>query len=255
MRCKNCGWVNPDKNAKCEKCNVLLVGLQVDTELPEKPSAAGFDPKETAKGCRGCGYPVRLCDTSCPNCGRKFGDVQQEPPAIKEETPPIEQPPAPEPKPEVKEPTGKICPMCNESVPENARFCTNCGASFTNENKQAVEGTINPWMPPEQVQISVPECSLSPVSKKDKPAKDTSLRFSGNFIQLNRGNTDPGNQTITAKVQAELTFENDKWYLQDKSALKTTYIYAGEKKELKPGDVIVLGNRLFEFRVPANRPD
>jgi len=221
MRCKNCGWVNPDKNEKCEKCNVPLIDAQNEPESTGKPSTAGFNPNETAKGCPGCGYPARMDDISCPNCGRKFGNDKQAPPVVEEVKPVKEQHSAPAPKPAAAQPVS----------------------------------TINPWMPSEKVQVRTPECSLSFVKKEGEPSNDSSLRFSGNQILLNRGNTDPGNQTITSKVQAELTFENDKWYLQDKSALKTTYIYAGEKKELKPGDVIVLGNRLFEFNVPANRPD
>ena len=179
--------------------------------------------------CKNCGWvnPARMDDISCPNCGWKFGNEQQEPSAVDEEKPADEQQPAPDPKPDVDQ--KEIRPL--------------------NEN------TLTPWMPSEKVKIRTPECSLSFVKKEGEPFNDISLRFSGNQIQLNRGNTDPGNQTITSKVQAELSFENDKWYLQDKSVLKTTYIYAGEKKELKPGDIIVLGNKLFEFNVPVNRPD
>ena len=53
--------------------------------------------------------------------------------------------------------------------------------------------------------------------------------------------------TITSKEQAALTYENKKWYLQDRSEQKTTFVYTTEKIELKPGDIIVLGNRRFEF--------
>ena len=261
MRCKNCGWVNPSNNAKCEKCNVPLTGSLGEPELPEKPSAGNVEPKETAKGCPGCGYPVRAGETACPRCGCLLDKEIQDIPVVEEEKPQKDQPskdqqPATEPKPFTEEPARKICDLCKESVPETAKFCPNCGASFTKESKKIEEGTINPWMPSEQVHIQHPECTLKVVSKDGEQVNDALLRFSGNVIHLNRGNTEPGNQTITSKVQAELIFENNKWYLRDKSVLKTTYIYAGEKKELKPEDIIVLGNRSFEFKyVSENLPE
>jgi len=148
-----------------------------------------------------------------------------------------DQPPAP-PK------TGmKYCTFCNSPIAETARFCINCGVSFVHEKKRHSD-TIMPWL---QAEIQTPKCSLSFVSKDGAPVDDAALRFSGNVIQLNRGNTEPGNPTITSKIQAELSFENGQWHIQDKSALKTTYIYAGEKVALKSGDIIVLGNRLFAF--------
>lgn len=244
MRCKNCGWVNPANNAKCEKCNVPLSSQVVE---PDAPAVSGnFEPKETARGCPNCGYPVRMGEKLCPRCGHQLISDKQEAPVKEEEKPRELSSPAPEPKPAVQEPEGKTCASCKASVPESARFCHSCGASLSNENK-ITEGTVYPWAPAEQVQIQIPECSLVIITKDGVPTNDIPLRFSGNEIQLSRNNTEPGNQTITSKTQAELYFENDKWYIQDKSALKTTYIYAGEKKELKSGDVIVLGNRSFEF--------
>jgi hypothetical protein len=146
-------------------------------------------------------------------------------------------------KPDTLEPmVHKTCHLCGAIIPEKARFCSNCGAPL-----QITEATILPWMPAEQEQIQTPRCSLVFVSKSNEPASNDKLWFFGKEIQLNRNNTEPGNQTITSKIQAELIFENGKWYIQDKSALKSTYIYAGEKKELKSGDVIVMGNRSFEF--------
>jgi len=117
-----------------------------------------------------------------------------------------------------------------------------------------MDTTLNPWVRAEQIQS--PKCSLAFISGTDESTNDSPLRFSGNVILLHRGNTEPDNQTITSKTQAELCFENDKWYIQDKSALKTTYVYAGERKEIKPGDIIVLGNRSFVFNcVQANQAE
>jgi hypothetical protein len=44
-----------------------------------------------------------------------------------------------------------------------------------------------------------------------------------------------------------LTCENKRWFIQDRSELKTTCLYVSEKTELKPGDIIVLGDRRFLF--------
>ena len=74
------------------------------------------------------------------------------------------------------------------------------------------------------------------------------MRFTGENIVLNRDNTDPGNPSITSRVQAELTFEDGAWYLLDKSALRTTFVHAGRKTKLEDGDVILLGNRRFIFK-------
>ena len=75
----------------------------------------------------------------------------------------------------------------------------------------------------------------------------TALSFSGEEITLNRDNTEAGNMTITSKEQAALIFEEGKWYLQDRSEHQTTFVYRADQIELQAGDIIVLGNRRFEF--------
>ena len=249
IRCKNCGWDNVDNNTRCEKCNAPLNGSQGGQNLSDGASAvSNFDPKETALGCPKCGYPMKKGGKPCPECGYVFDDEKQDIPAnLEPKSGKASQPvfnPDPTPTPDVSLPAGKKCVSCKVSNPDTARFCTNCGASLTKEGKD-FEGTINPWVVAELIQI--PECLLTFISGEGELTNDAQLRFSGSEIQLNRANTEPGNQTITSKLQAKLIFEDGKWYLQDKSALKTTYIYAGVKKELKPNDVIVLGNRSFKF--------
>jgi len=263
MRCKNCGWENPANDATCEKCSAPLPGL---TGQEESNPTGMFHPKKTAKGCPACGYPIREMGKTCPHCGHIFNREKQEMavvkdiapqkhemPAVKEVSPKKEPPPVPRQKPNSSKPVDKLCAFCKASIPETAQYCSTCGVSVTNEHPK-VDDTIKPWVRVEQ--IHAPRCSLTIIDGDGKPILDSPLRFSGKTIQLSRSNTEPPNQTITSKTQAELSFENGKWYLQDKSALKTTYIYAGKKVELKPDDIIVLGNRLFKFNCDLdNQPE
>jgi len=73
MRCKNCGWDNPEGNVKCEKCNVSLSSYEIEAEMPRSGyDSDDFNPKATYVGCSACGYPVRPTDTECPVCGHVF---------------------------------------------------------------------------------------------------------------------------------------------------------------------------------------
>lgn len=202
MRCKNCGWENPNGLTNCEKCNTPLDGAGnngssqgVAQDTPQVPNLsktvgeADAFPMNDANVCPNCGYPMRPGVTDCPNCQHKVAA-------------------APQPK---------------QVVSSN--------------------GTVNPW-----VQVTpATKCSLEPVAQQgvETPAL---ISLKGEAHELNRANLDPDNQTITSKVQAKLTFEDGKWYIQDQSAQHTTFIYAGNKTALSDGDVILMGNRQFVFR-------
>lgn len=256
MRCKSCGWENPMNNDQCEKCHTPLNEAVSEANNPpaqERYSSDRIEPKHTTKCCPKCGYPVGKVESKCPQCRHILNNTseEQEEPAHYEMPPPQTPAVPPIQTSDVPKTAEKNCVYCNSPVSESARFCINCGVSFMNEKKTHSE-TMMPWL---LAEVQTPKCSLTFITRDNEPANDASLRFSGNVIQLNRGNTEPANQTITSKIQAELCFENDQWYLQDKSELKTTYIYAGQKTELKSGDIIVLGNRLFEFNCDsANLP-
>ena len=220
MRCKNCGWENPNGLTNCEKCNTPLGGAVNNQPaygtVPEAPQAVNLNktvfeadvfPQASpatpaANVCPNCGYPMRPGVKDCPNCHQQ----------VVEQTKPEPVPAAPK----------------KQDAPK--------------QQQKGFTGTVNPW-----AQVTpANKCSLQPI---EQPGMETPevLNLKGDSHELSRANLDPENPTITSKVQAQLTCEDGQWYIQDQSAQHTTFIYAGEKTPLKDGDVILMGNRQFIF--------
>lgn len=238
MRCKNCGWENPAGVSKCEKCNASLSEMAPQA-APREMAPLGGGPRPVAvepaslKGtlpdsqafasptaptiCPKCNYPLGRGTGSCPNCGTTVAEAET--PAAASAVP-VAVPEAPA--------TPKQAPVA--AAPQMA------AEKVT---------TVNPWATP-QLQPEI-TCSLCPLAWDNESSEYAPIPYKGETIQLNRSNTDPNNPTITSQVQAELVYENGQWYITDKSAQQTTYIHVGEKTPLKKGDVILLGNRRFEF--------
>lgn len=267
MRCKNCGWENSPSSAKCEKCNAPLAGSMIaNIEAPQPAAPAepvnlkgtipdsqffggGAAPEPTKQEvveqfahvapvepekveptdkCKSCGFPVGAGMMSCPNCGSslKAAEVKAAPKAEFS----TEGPKAAKPE-EVK------CRQCGSVVAPGVKFCGECGTPIQ-------LGTVNPWAKPDLG----PTCSLAPIAWDGEYATPDAQSYSGELISLTRSNTDPNNQSITSQSQAELSYEDGEWYIVDKSAQQTTYVHAGEKMKLKSGDIVILGNRRFEFK-------
>lgn len=108
--------------------------------------------------------------------------------------------------------------------------------------------TINPYAGM-GAYVPVPRCILKPIVFPGEDARyaPSQVNLKGDFNQLNRENLDPDNHTITSKVQATITNKNGKWYIQNQSGQKTTYVYAADPIEIKSGDIILMGNRSFIF--------
>lgn len=266
-RCKNCGWPNDDSASRCQKCNAPLdssasAGPSRSTAY-ESPSG-GYAPSSSSSGenlrktvsenqffgtdfsrdgqnggnpsqretvyngataeCPNCHYQVRSGVSTCPNCGYPISASGAQP-------------------------KSKACPKCGAENSEEAKFCNSCGAPMDSSQQgnggqpQSRTGTVNPWIH----QNNGTFCTLKPIAWEGENLKSEAISFSGSSIILNRANTDPNNQSITSKEQAELTCENGEWYIIDKSSLHTTYVLASRKMKLNKGDTIILGNRLFEF--------
>ena len=242
MRCKNCGWENPQSNLRCEKCNAPLTGSMageyrrpVQSNPIESVNLKGTVPEGQIFGsqvsrhadipdhsCPECSYPIARDMKICPNCGENISGSKPEQ-ALRNNAGGAKQ-------------TAK-CSKCGATMGTTSKFCPSCGAP-------ARPGTINPWMSPQNGTF----CTLKPLSWENEGIKYNPLSYSGETIILNRANTDPNNQSITSKEQAELTYDNGSWFIEDKSEQKTTYVHAGRRTKLETGDIIILGNRRFEFK-------
>lgn len=221
MRCQFCGWEVPDSKGNCEKCGKPMVAD--DTTEPanavkeagkERPttrqSTCGMaDLKSTIReSSRGNAAATILEDQAeCPNCGYKLEDG--------------------------------ICPSCGYDSKENI-----VGQKEKAENMN-IDGkkTVRPHRKGEKEGRFI----LTPISEDTGRFEGDSIPYEGNEVELNRENTSPKNDTITSRLQAVITHENGKWYIVDRSELKTTFVQAAEKIEIQNGELILLGNQLYQF--------
>lgn len=233
MRCKNCGWPNEDNVTRCVKCNAPLQGSMIDsnrnssihsnrdeplkTTLREPSSSSdSYGSYSSANShesitCPQCGYPISAGMSKCPVCHAIISPSNQ---------------------------TGS-----NSS--DYRRENLNRGESKPNRaNGFRPGGTINPWATPSEDSF----CTLQRIPWHNEHVNYDPVSYSGETIILHRSNTDANNNSITSKEQAVITHENGEWYIENKSDLQTTLVRVDRKMKLEDGDVIVLGNRMFEFR-------
>lgn len=254
MRCKHCGWPNKPNETVCVKChkpldvdsspadssysspagNDDMLKKTVREDIPlgggssDRQQAASYGesrespqsgPQNAAAAvCPKCGYPLRPGTDKCPNC--KF-DVTRTAPESSGQS------------------SGR---QAGYNDYQESRRRTRL-ASGSSSGKFA--GTvINPYLYNPDV---APYFRLRPIKWQNERHELSEVEYDGKEVILNRENTDSNNPTITSKQQAVVTREGDSWFIQDRSEQQTTFVRAAGKIELHDGDIILLGNRLFEF--------
>jgi hypothetical protein len=90
---------------------------------------------------------------------------------------------------------------------------------------------------------------LTPISEETGTPEGEDLAFEGNEVLLNRENTDSKNMTITSQKQAVIRREGGVWTIEDLSEYQTTFVQAARHIELQDGDLILLGNQLYRFKL------
>jgi hypothetical protein len=141
-----------------------------------------------------------------------------------------------------------VCPKCGYKL-ENG-VCSYCGYSVGKPQPAAKPESIDPKKTMRPIRKAEKEGSFSliPISEEDGNPEGEALLYEGNEVILNRENTDAKNTTITSVAQANVTLENGKWTIEDKSEYKTTFVQAARKIEIQDGDLILLGNQLYRFK-------
>lgn len=215
MRCKKCGWPNRPDEKFCVKCNTPLEedgnsSNGLKATVPEGYAFNGSTEETAERLCPKCGNILPNNADHCPNCNYAIVPLYQDTPSYSHE---------------------QIHPtrMDNPAI-----------------DKSRVIGTINPYMIGEAPD---PTVILKPQKRINERKGLPELEYEGKSIVLTRSNTEPENDSITSQTQAVITNIDGHWFLEDKSELGTTFVRASKKVELSEGDVILLGNRLFEFHI------
>ena len=220
MRCKNCGFDNASGVAQCEKCGESL-GESSARSTPSPESAPAGIPAGTLKGA-GSGIPHPATEEKMAKTVKS--NVQ---------------------------PEMTTCPHCNYPLRQGIESCPNCHKKISPVSSGTAEpgraaplaagSTFNPYDNQKQEIFF-----LTPIPRVNEPEMEK-IEFKGEKVELNRDNLEEDNNTITGKTQAVVEFIDGKWYLTDKSKLKTTFMYVSGPLELKNGDIILFGDRQFKF--------
>lgn len=206
---------------------------------PNEPVQGASTAPQGSRNCPNCGYPVVGDFSSCPNCGTPMPKAA---PAVQPAAPanPVmaSAAAASASLADLGLPDHVTCQSCGEEVSIEYSFCPKCGEKIHLPTVRAIRHKPEP---------PKPKCSLELLYEEDEAKQPKTNEYAGTSIILNRDNTEPDNRTITSKEQAEITCEDGKWFILNKSELGSTYIETNRKFELQPGDVIVMGDRRFRF--------
>lgn len=227
MRCNNCGYDNTEGAIRCEKCNAPL---NSSIARPNNPTPT--PPKGNSRDITG----------TIPGKQPNQHDYLDEIPSTPEKQ---------EPKRQEEVQEGN-CPQCGYELMVGALRCPECkqevepsrkknNDSQSQRKQKPLDGTVSPWQ-----QVKYDKFYLKPM-ERDGESEQQVLEFAGDEITLNRANLEEGNMTITSKTQAVIENRNGKWYITDESVLQTTFLHISESRELKSGDIILMGDRKFQF--------
>lgn len=97
-------------------------------------------------------------------------------------------------------------------------------------------------------------CYLVAVSPDDDKELRT-IDVKGDNILLDRSILDPANNSISRSGHASIYQKSGKWFLDNRTAMKTTFIRVDQPIELSEGDMLLMGDSLFKFKMGKLDPE
>jgi len=187
-----------------------------------------------------CGYPVRVGAAICPRCGTSQV-VAASPPG---DDPRLRQ--------ELDDARKRIANL--EALLQQMQTEKELPAIEPPTRHMEVGFTINPFLAATVIEPPFP-ASPPPVRKfrltalqadGSTPTGEAHV-YEGDETLLDRANLDPANLTISVGAHCKVYHNGDSWMVQDLSTHRATFRRLDEPTALEPGDVLLLGDRLYRF--------
>ncbi|WP_299458724.1 FHA domain-containing protein [uncultured Microscilla sp.] len=239
LRCNTCGYINDEHAKNCAKCGAALNDAK---KTINNSSAQGFLP---TTGSDPLAYQKPSQKTV------KGGEPDQ---------PYLDNPKNEQKQQAQQEDQANGCSNCRYPLRAHQNICPNCGFDNaatnatdlhstkgfdeTDEENAPVEPRHKTILDPWEVTNIGDSKKFSLVTDKGK----TTLNFEGEEVALNRQNLDVNNKSISGEQHAKIEYENGQWYIKDQSSNGFTFIQVRDRVPIQPGDMIIMGNKLFVFK-------
>ncbi|MBI1185414.1 hypothetical protein GC194_14175 [bacterium] len=219
--------------------------------------------------CYECGYQNESDVRVCIKCGTKLDEAGSEP-AAKSPAPEAATPPpasagaktirgkaadspswdapaqAASPSPSSHGSAAIIkCPACQyyplPQAPDAAHPCPNCGHGASGGASASKTVKVD------QVNIQTENGGNKLILIEESSGRE--IPFSGDEINVNRDNIDPGNNAVSSQVHAVFSFQNGQLHLEDKSSNGATFIKVDGKMPVANNMRIILGNKVYKLKI------
>lgn len=242
LRCNTCGYINDEQTEDCAKCGAALhdakkiIRNSSSQSISHTTTGGNNDilphqrkSQNTVKG--------GISDQPYLDNPRNSGSSSQQ------------------------ETENHSCSSCRYPLRTHQMICPNCGFDNANTSNETAtdphstkgfdEADDAPIEPRHKTILDPWEVSGIGESKKFVLITDkgkTKLDFEGEEVVLNRNNLDVNNKSISSGQHALIEYQDGQWYIKDQSSNGFTFIQVRDRTPIQPGDMVIMGNKLFVFR-------